>query len=342
MKIAAAKADTFVRSPDPSIAVVLIYGPDAGLVRERVTGLIGTLAGQPPDPFLYAELDGGTIRKDAAALTDEAAAISPTGQRRVIVVRDGTDAATTAVEAILDRATTGGLTAIAANELGPRSSLRRCCEAHRRAAAIACYADDERTLPGLVRESLAGSGLTIDGDALAAFVASLGGDRGVTRRELEKLALYKGDTGCVTVDDVMACVGDNAADSLDDVAFAAAGTDSLALDATVNRSLQAGISPVALLRATARHMQRLQLAKGLIAGGKSVEDAAKALRPPVFYKRLGQFKSQLTLWPIHRTMAALDVLTEAELGCKSTGAPDHAICAQALAELARLPRRPGP
>ena len=41
MKIAPARLAAFLQRPDPAIRAVLLYGPDAGLVRERA-GVIFT------------------------------------------------------------------------------------------------------------------------------------------------------------------------------------------------------------------------------------------------------------------------------------------------------------
>ena len=49
--IKAADVDRFIAKPDPRMPIVLVYGPDAGLVRERVDALAA--AG-----FLQAFLDG--------------------------------------------------------------------------------------------------------------------------------------------------------------------------------------------------------------------------------------------------------------------------------------------
>ena len=71
-------------------------------------------------------------------------------------------------------------------------------EAAKNAAAIPCYADTARDLAGVVRDAMKAEGLTIAAEAVEEAVARLGSDRGITRRELEKLALYARDAGKVT------------------------------------------------------------------------------------------------------------------------------------------------
>ena len=49
--IKAADADAFVARPDPARPVVLVFGPDAGLVSERVNAIIKASVDDPNDPF---------------------------------------------------------------------------------------------------------------------------------------------------------------------------------------------------------------------------------------------------------------------------------------------------
>ncbi|MDH3792459.1 MAG: DNA polymerase III subunit delta, partial [Rhodospirillales bacterium] len=152
---------------------------------------------------------------------------------------------------------------------------------------------------------------------------------------MEKLILYKGGSGgAVDLDEAVACVGDSAALTLDDLALAVAGGDLAGLERTLLRSLEAGSSPVAVLRAVARHFQRLHIAAGSIATGLSPGDAVRRLRPPVFWKMADRFTAQCTAWSPRPLARALDRLLQAEATCKETGAPAEVITARALLEIA--------
>ena len=49
------RAEAFIAKPDPALAAILIYGPDAGLVRERLNALTKSVAGTLDDPFRVSE-----------------------------------------------------------------------------------------------------------------------------------------------------------------------------------------------------------------------------------------------------------------------------------------------
>src|SRR5258707_623617 len=84
-----------------SVRALLLYGPDEGRAREYARALVAGVAGQPPDPFRYAELSAAQIKEHPAALADEAGQLSFTGGRRVVRVRAGAAEAAAACEILL-------------------------------------------------------------------------------------------------------------------------------------------------------------------------------------------------------------------------------------------------
>ena len=344
MKVGPAQAEGFLKAPDGAVRAVLLYGPDEGLVRERALALVGLVAEDPADPFRVAELTVSQLKNDTARLLDEAAALSLTGGRRVVRLRDGGDGLTDAMRGLLESPVGESLGAgealvvVEAGDLPARSTLRRLFEGAKTGAALACYRDEGRGLQSLITQMLAQDDLTVAPDALAYLSAHLGGDRQVTRRELEKLSLYMaGPDGRrrVELDDVLASIGDSAELTLDDVAYAVADGDFAGLDRALQRSFREGSNPVAALRAVARHFLRLHQVARQVVQGTALDDAVKQLRPPVFWKLSGRFKRQAGAWSGQRLAWSLERLIDAEAACKQTGAPGEALASSAVLAIAR-------
>lgn len=337
MKVGGSRIAAFVRKPETE--VILVYGPDDGLVRERADALVVGAVDDPSDAFRLAVLDAQAVAADPARLVDEAAALSLSGGRRAVRLRGANDAVTGACEALLSAPHGDTLIVVEAGDLGPRSSLRRLFEGADNAAALPCYADNRDGVRRLIAESLAANGLEPTGDALEYLSESLGADRAITRGELAKLSLYMGGPGPLTVEDARASIGDSGATSLDDLVLAVGGGDLSGLERALERVFSEGASPIAVLRAVIRHFQRLHLAAGHLGAGKTPDQAMAALKPPVFFKARDTFRAQLGRWPNDRLARALDMLTEAELECKSSGPPATAVCRRALLRIAQAARR---
>jgi len=338
MKITAARAAGFVKAPDPAVRAILLYGPDRGLARERFDALTRTVVDDIADPFRVAELTPATLREDPARLVDEVAAQSLMGGRRVVRVIDAGDAVAPALQAVVDGAPGDALVLVLGGELRPTSALRKLFEGSAAAAALACYADEGMTLEQVIRDTLGAQGMTVGHDALAFLLGHLGGDRLLTRTELDKLATYKGAPGEITLEEAAACVGDTAALGLDDLALAVADGDDARTQRVLDRLLREGTGPIPVLRAAVRHFTRLHQAAGAVAGGTSPDQAVKALRPPVIFKHAPRIAAQVRVWDSARVGQALTLLLEAEADCKSSGPPPDVICSRALMRLARAAR----
>ncbi len=344
MKLAPRQIAGFLKKPDAAIRAVLIYGPDAGLVRERARALARTVVADAGDPFRISELAAAALASDPGRLADEAAALSFTGGRRLVAVRDASDRLTRIFADFLKSPVGEAFILLEAGDLDRRSSLRKLFEAVANGAALPCYGDDEASLGVLVDEVMGAARLRLEPAARQTLIHNLGGDRAVSRQELEKLVTYMGGPASasdapadrmVTVADVLAIVGDSSALALDDVIDGALSGDAAAVERALAKSLLAGEAPVAVLRAALRHGQRLHLVLTRIEAGETPVAALRALRPPLHFRREAAFRAQLRHWSRPTLEAALGELWEAEIACKSTGAPDTALCRAALLKLAR-------
>jgi DNA polymerase III subunit delta len=339
VKPAAGQIEPFLRGPDPQTRAILLFGPDAGLVRERAETAARSVCSDLRDPFRVAELTAATLAADPARLADEAAQIGLMGGRRVVRVREAGDALAALFGRLLDNAAADALVVAEAGDLPARSALRRVFEESPRGAAIGCYPDSARDLAALIRETLAAERINAGRDVIEFLVGQLGGDRLWTRSELAKLALYAGEGGDLELDDVRAVVADTAALSLEDAVLAAAEGDIAALDRALDRVFQEGESPVSAIRALLRHLQRLHALAARIAAGAAIEETIRAARPPIFYKRQDSYRRQLARWSEAHLRLALEQAAEAEFRMKLTGLPADTICRAAMLAVAQSVRR---
>ena len=68
MKLPPQRIAAFLKAPDKEIRAALVYGPDAGLVRERAQLLAAAICADLNDAFRVSELDSGTLAGDPARL----------------------------------------------------------------------------------------------------------------------------------------------------------------------------------------------------------------------------------------------------------------------------------
>ena len=79
----------------------------------------------------------------------------------------------------------------------------------------------------------------------------------------------------------------------------------------------------------------MHVAHGHLAAGLSLADAVRALRPPVFFKRVELFTQTLQAWSLAKLVQAMDEARRTELACKRTGTLDVLLVRRMLLGLAR-------
>ena len=190
------------------------------------------------------------------------------GGRRVVRVRDVTDAATDPVQTLL-KMRAPALVVLEGPTIQSRSKLRTVLEAAADGVAIGCYPEEGRALEETIRETLRANGVGVEPDALSWLSQQLGADRASTRAELEKLALYVGPGNRVDLEAAMTCVGDLAGLSLDDALFAATTGDVATADRALEAAIAEGAAPVQVLARRARALTA-------VAPGKAGDGGARA------------------------------------------------------------------
>jgi DNA polymerase-3 subunit delta len=334
MKLSWKEIDPFLKRPNPKARAILVYGPDAGLVKERALMLAKTIVSDVNDPFNVASLSSDILSDDPARLNDEAKAMSLMGGARLVRIEGAIDKLSVVLKDYLTDPSQDNLVILEAGELGPKSPLRALFEKSEHAVALPCYVEDERGVSNLIRQMAGDHGYTVQGDAIQWLASNIAGDRARARSEIEKLFLYKGNDGkTITLEDARAACGEAGDQSIDDLLYAiGAGRVETSL-AAYNKLLEEGVQVVTILRSMQNHFRRLHLVKTSVDAGASVEQAMKTLQPAIFFKQEDAFKSQLRKYSDKRLMAMMQRLSQIEAQTKTTGAPVETLCSQAILSL---------
>lgn len=344
MDVKAAQVDAFLAKPPDSLRLALIYGPDTGLVRERAKRLTQAVVPDLLDPFRLVEVTGDQLAADPARLNDEAAAIAFGGGRRVVRIEGAGNRQADIVKAFLDDPVGDALVIVEADGLPRGAKLRAAAEKSPIAAALPCYADEGRRLEEVIRETLAGDGLQVSPEAIAYLADNLGNDRMTTRSELTKLALYArprdgAERGPVTLQEAAACVGDNAALTLQNLADVVAQGDPKAAERILTLVFNEGVAAVGVIRVLTGHFNKLLLAHVRLGRGEAAARVFPSVGLRAAGPRLAQLQAQLSGWSENGLRRAVGRLVEAETHCKTTGLPANVMCARAVSALAGLARQ---
>lgn len=335
MKLSAREIDGFLRAPQ-RMGAALLYGTDAGQVRQRAASLAESWLGKHADAMARVEFSAEQLAEDGALLADELAAMSLMAPRRVVLVSGAGAAVVPGLEAALAcRAPENFLIVYVTESLAATDKLRLWAEKSSEVAAIACYKDEGSGLEQFIRDTLRGYGLRAGTEATRLLASQLSGDRQIILNEIEKLSLYVGDeVEEVSLDDVLASVGENNDKSFDELNYAVASGDRVALCRLSDRLLMEGHHGLLLVRSVMRYLGRLEALAIRREAGMSLDAAIEGLRPPVFFKAKPLLKAHATRWSTSACATALAKLQGLELDSKRYGEASLTRIAHGLMEVA--------
>lgn len=333
-------ADAFVKRPDPGKPVVLVYGPDAGLVGERARALINSAVDDPNDPFQLVRIDGDELTGNPLRLVEEANTIPLFGGKRAVWVKASARSnLAPAVESLLGAAPPDCRVVIEAGDLRKTAPLRALVEKAKNAVALPCYEDSTATLGKLIDDEMRDAGLKISPDARAALLPFLGGDRLASRNEIQKLAMYAHGRGEVTIDDVMAVVADASAIALDGVIDAALAGKLPEVETQFAKAVNEGTSPGTIVSAALRQVIGLHRVSLAIADGGALESALYQMRPPPHFSRKPMIETALRLWSTDRLAALMNQIGNVVLETRKNAPLAETIAQRALLSIAMSARR---
>ncbi|MCP9231069.1 DNA polymerase III subunit delta [Mesorhizobium sp. LMG 17147] len=340
------EVDAWLAKPDPRVSIVLLYGPDRGLVAERAKAFAAKTGLPLDDPFSVVRLDGSEVDRDEGRLLDEARTVPMFSERRLLWVRNAgaQKALADDVKALMSEPARDAIILIEAGDLKKGVGLRAVVEAADNAMALPCYADEARDIDTVIDDELRKAGMSMTLEARQALRRNLGGDRLASRGEIEKLVLYAHGQAEIGLDDVKATSGDVSGLSFDAAVDALLEGRIADFDTAFTRHCQSGGQPFLVLSSAMRQLQTIQAMRGQMdAGGRNAASVVAAARPPVFFSRRKLVEKALERWSSEALGRALNRLQTAVLQTRRRPDLSVALARQALlgiaVESARLAQR---
>ncbi|ALE03224.1 DNA polymerase III subunit delta [Bartonella ancashensis] len=332
------EVECFLTHFSRSFPVVLVYGPDRGLVCERVQCFIKLTQIAVDDPFSTVRLDASEIEKDPARLSNEVRTLSLFGNDRLVWISNAANQKTLIAElkSLMTDIPERSFILIEAGDLKKGTGLRNIIETAPVAMALPCYSDDIRSLDALIDDVLDDFKMTLSLEARKMLRENLGGDRLVSRSELEKLCLYASEKGHIVLEDVKKVVSNVSAFSYDEVIDAILLGDVVGFDAHFRRAaMQDAVFFV--LTAAQRHFQQLQLLRYQV-------EIEKKQFLKLFLKHDHQYffsakkrsKKALKYWELEQISHAMVKIQDAILESRQNSLLGEAIVGQILLELTAM------
>jgi DNA polymerase III subunit delta len=327
------EVDAFLKGSIDRFATFLVYGPDRGLVSERAVAIAKRTGVDTNDPFNVTRLDAADLKDDPARLLDEINSIAMFGGRRLVWVKaSGSDKVIVqAIEAMDENPAQDVILLVEAGDLKKSAPLRKVSEQAGSAVALPCYADEGRSIQGLIDEEMGQAGLGIDPEARRLLLECLGGDRLASRGELQKLALYCHGRDRVSEQDVLDIAGDASALSVDEAVDCVLTGDLSGLDQRLTRIAASKTQMFPVLQACIRQFQLIDLIRSDVENNRvPLASAVQRHAGRLHFRRKPAIEKAAGGWRSDAVSGVLSHLSNAVLESRRRPALQDSVSRQAL------------
>ncbi len=281
MKLSPIDQEKFFQKPHNQYRVILVYGQDDGAINEYKR-ILSNFFVPDKDPFSLVEIHNDKIVSEPELFYDEVCAISFSGGKRLIIINNVGDAIAKLVKDFLTNPVGDGYVLMIGENLMPaKSALVQAVEKSPMALAVRLFADNERKISQILDEELHKFGIKIDSDARGYLLAQLGGDRAITRNEIEKCCLYALDSKRLIYKDVVALMGGREA-QIDSLMEAVLTGDIANTEQALFYLHQARTEPIILMRSMVNQLKKCEKLRELLDNGVDFASACKSLQ--IFWK----------------------------------------------------------
>ncbi|MBF0195044.1 MAG: DNA polymerase III subunit delta [Magnetococcales bacterium] len=318
MKLKATEIENSLRNGTLPLAI-LLYGQEQGLIVNQVEQLQKLVITDPS----AADFDAQTF---FAENLDEERFISACkgfpflSKIKFILLKEADKISKEAKKTLLSYLKEPSQTTmlvVQSGNLEAKDPLRKGFESSKTAWAIPYYPLEGGKLSSWIRENLQAQGYKVDRDALQYLSYRLEGDTLAADSELQKLILFVGENRNITLNEVMAVVGETIQHSSFGLVSATANGKTTEALHILDRLLEGGEEPLAMIAILAMRIRRIIQGQSLLNAGENPKIACKKLR--IFWKEEQEFLTQCRLIKSANLANGLMDCLEADKALKSGG-----------------------
>ena len=311
----------------------LIYGQNKGLVREKSQTIINSYK---DDQTEIIKFENDELISEPEKLSNEFNTFSLIAKKKIIHVLNTKDNLTETIANTFNGNGSINIIIFETAELTPRSKLRKFFEKEKHLGILACYFDTEQDVRDLIEATFKKENMTINRDISLLIAMHLGNERHIIRNELEKIILYLKDKKDFKAEDILKCLSQNKDFGFDDLNYTLCDGDVIKLDKIINQLYLEGINPIALLRSSGKHFQKILFVNQEIDSGMNLSESVSQLKPPIFFLYLNQFKDQVRKWKTNICYKAIERIMETEELCKKNSKISKILCWRTLRNLSSV------
>ena len=331
---------TIINDGETSLKCILLYGPNTYLINDLYNKLCDSLLDKD-DVFAPSEFNIKDISKNADAFYNEAESLAFGGGRKYLKIEmDNSESAGPVLDLLKDDIKETTLL-IKGGVLSPRSNIRKSLEKLKNTLIVPFYEDNIVSLKKFIKEKADKRNFSFNEGAINSIVSMSGFERSQINDAVERIMLYYEFDEDKKIDEekVEKILFDTNQGQMNELCKSICLGETEVSQKISEKLLLQGVTPPQFISALIVHFQKLHLVDLNIISGQSTSEAMKQIKPPIFFKEVNAFKSQIKNWNINKIDRALEILTESDLSTKTKPGLGKSLIGNIIMRLANVAKK---
>ena len=331
---------SIINNGETSLKCILLYGPNTYLINDFYSKLCDSLLDEN-DVFAPSEFNIKEISKNTDAFYNEAKSLAFGGGRKYLKIdMDNSESAGPVLDFLKDNIKETTLL-IKGGTLSPRSVIRKSLEKLENTLIVPFYDDDTVNLKNFIKEKADKRNFSFNDGAINAIISMSGFERSQINDAIERIMLYYefDEDKKINEERVKEILFDTNHSQMSELCKSICMGEAEASQKISERLFLQGVAPPQFISALIIHFQKLHFVGLNIISGQSASEAMKQIKPPIFFKEVNAFKSQVKNWDTNKTDRALEILIENDLLTKTKPGLGKSLVSNIIMRLANVAKK---
>jgi DNA polymerase III subunit delta len=340
------KSENFLSSLKKSInsnKVLLLYGPNLGLINLLYKKTIDILSIDSNDPFNVSKIDGTQFKDNPSVLNDCISTFSISKDKRTVLL----DLTYVKINKTIENSILSSLNEknndyfllIKANNLGSKNELVRFVEKFNNGILVPCYDEDTNKVKILLLKLFEKHGFTFSNDFVSMLSSKFNSDTAINLMEIKKLDTFLIDNQNITEELILSLITDNININLNKIIqLTSSGKIEEAL-ISLDKIYENSSTAISITKLFQIHFKRLEKILLTVENGSSISDTINNIKPPIFFKDRPLLTFQCQLWSLKTINLIFKRLIDIEIKFKSNFYPSKILLSQFILSTALIAKK---
>ena len=291
--------------------IILFYGNNHGAKDEAIFKL--TKLDTSNKVFYYDEKQ---ILDNYETFFNEVTSKSLFEEKKVIVIKRSTDKLIKIIEEIEQKDLTNTSVIINSDNLDKKSKLRAFFEKKKELICIPFYPDNISQLASITSNFFRNINYSISSSNINLIISKSNGDRGILKKELEKIELFVQNNKKLTEENLLKLINIVENYSITELIDNCLAKNKKKTINILNENNFSNDDSVMILRTLLNKSKRILYLSNEFKKNKNINLTISSAKPPIFWKDKEIIKQQITKWTPENIKKLIYKLNEIELNIK--------------------------